>query len=57
LEAGTGLRYIQDLLGHADIRTTTIYTHVAQNEIRDIKSPIDRLFEAEDEDDGGKDKE
>jgi site-specific recombinase XerD len=57
LEAGTGLRYIQDLLGHADIRTTTIYTHVAQNEIRDIQSPIDRLFEADDEGDKGEDEE
>jgi site-specific recombinase XerD len=49
LEAGTDLRYIQDLLGHADIRTTIIYTHVAQKEVRNIRSPIDGLFEDEED--------
>ena len=29
MEAGTGTRIIQDLLGHSNIRTTEIYTHVA----------------------------
>jgi len=41
LENGTDLRYIQNLLGHRSSKTTEIYTHVAVNNIRAIKSPID----------------
>lgn len=41
LENGTDLRYIQSLLGHSSSRTTEIYTHVALNGIRRIKSPLD----------------
>lgn len=43
LEDGTDLRYIQTLLGHNSSRTTEIYTHVATNIIKDIKSPLDTL--------------
>lgn len=43
LEAGTDLRYIQALLGHSSSKTTEIYTHVAINNIKTIKSPIDSL--------------
>ena len=41
LEAGTDVRYIQKLLGHSDISTTEIYTHVATKELSKIKSPLD----------------
>lgn len=41
LENGTDLRYIQVLLGHSSSRTTEIYTQVAINNIKTIKSPIE----------------
>lgn len=41
LEAGVDLRYIQSLLGHSSSKTTEIYTHVATNMIKTIKSPLD----------------
>ena len=43
LEAGTDIRYIQKLLGHKNLRTTQIYTHVANSDIKNIKSPLDTL--------------
>lgn len=41
LEQGTNLRYIQEILGHEDPKTTQIYTQVATKEISNIRSPLD----------------
>lgn len=41
LEQGVDIRYIKDLLGHANLQTTMIYTKVSNKDISKIKSPLD----------------
>jgi len=43
LEAGTNIRVVQKLLGHADVKTTEIYTHILQQNLQAVVSPLERL--------------
>ena len=43
LEAGTDLRYIQELLGHKSSKTTEIYTNMSMKSLKNIKNPYDDL--------------
>jgi site-specific recombinase XerD len=43
LEGGIDIRYIQEFLGHSDIRTTLVYTHVTNSAVDKIRSPLDDL--------------
>lgn len=46
LESGTDIRYIQQLLGHASIKTTMVYTHITPKAERKIISPLDSLAQS-----------
>lgn len=44
IEQGTDIRFVQELLGHKDIKTTMIYTGLTDQTKRKIKSPLDSLL-------------
>jgi len=43
LENGVSIRIVQELMGHADVKTTEIYTHVMNSDINAVQSPLDLL--------------
>ncbi len=45
LDAGENILMIQQLLGHENLETTRIYTHISQEQIKKVRSPLDTLNE------------
>jgi site-specific recombinase XerD len=43
LENGYDIRTVQELLGHASVKTTMIYTHLSQKNLMGVKSPLDAI--------------
>lgn len=49
LHAGVDIRTVQQQLGHADVKTTEIYTHVLKQGANGVRSPLSRLFNSVDD--------
>jgi len=45
VQQGTDLRTVQRLLGHNSLKTTQIYTHITDQQLAKVQSPLDRLFQ------------
>jgi integron integrase len=45
LENGVNIRVVQELMGHADVKTTEIYTHVMEKDLQSVLSPLDAMME------------
>ena len=43
LENGINIRVLQEIMGHADVKTTELYTHVMDKDISRISSPLENL--------------
>ena len=43
VEQGIDINLIQRLLGHSNVKTTAIYTHISHNLISKIQSPLERI--------------
>jgi integrase len=41
------IHVVQELMGHADVKTTEIYTHVMEKDISAVPSPLDRLLKTD----------
>ena len=43
LEAGVELKTLQDLLGHQDLATTSLYLHLSKKHLQAVSTPLDRI--------------
>jgi site-specific recombinase XerD len=48
VENGYDIRTVQELLGHADVKTTMIYTHVAVKNKQEVRSPLEGVSNPDD---------